>query len=169
MLGGRRPQRHFENDDGRFASHPRKAKGIAIAEDADRYRARRRTGNVESRGISSEHVNAGNRDSARHRPVSTYIKNNKQYMRYASLRKSGIPTVSGATEGACKSLVMIRTSRGEPSGDGVSRDPRAFQPPMCFLPKEAVPRVTAKFKTCQSCTGRRGIYWVSPVDELGTL
>ena len=39
----------------------------------------------------------------------TYIKNNKQYMRYASLRKSGIPTGSGATEGACKSLVMIRT------------------------------------------------------------
>ncbi len=39
----------------------------------------------------------------------TYTKNNKQYMRYASLRKSGIPTGSGATEGACKSLVMIRT------------------------------------------------------------
>ena len=39
----------------------------------------------------------------------TYIKNNKQYMRYASLRKSGIPTGSGSTEGACKSLVMIRT------------------------------------------------------------
>ena len=39
----------------------------------------------------------------------TYIDNNKKYMRYASLRKSGIPTGSGATEGACKSLVMIRT------------------------------------------------------------
>lgn len=39
----------------------------------------------------------------------TYIKNNKQYMRYATLRKKGIPTGSGATEGACKSLIMIRT------------------------------------------------------------
>lgn len=39
----------------------------------------------------------------------TYIKNNKHYMRYATLRKNGIPTGSGATEGACKSLVMIRT------------------------------------------------------------
>lgn len=39
----------------------------------------------------------------------TYIKNNKRYMRYAILRKNGIPTGSGATEGACKSLVMIRT------------------------------------------------------------
>jgi hypothetical protein len=39
----------------------------------------------------------------------TYIKNNKQYMRYATLRMKGIPTGSGATEGACKSLIMIRT------------------------------------------------------------
>lgn len=39
----------------------------------------------------------------------TYIKNNKRYMRYATLRKKGIPTGSGATEGACKSLIMIRT------------------------------------------------------------
>ena len=39
----------------------------------------------------------------------TYIKNNKKYMRYATLRKNGIPTGSGATEGACKSLIMIRT------------------------------------------------------------
>lgn len=39
----------------------------------------------------------------------TYIKNNKQFMRYASLRRKGIPTGSGATEGACKSLIMIRT------------------------------------------------------------
>lgn len=38
----------------------------------------------------------------------TYIKNNKKYMRYASLRKRGIPTGIGATEGACKSLIMIR-------------------------------------------------------------
>ena len=39
----------------------------------------------------------------------TYIENNKKYMRYATLRKKGIPTGSGATEGACKSLIMIRT------------------------------------------------------------
>lgn len=38
----------------------------------------------------------------------TYIKNNKHYMRYASLRRKGIPTGSGATEGACKSLIMVR-------------------------------------------------------------
>ncbi len=38
-----------------------------------------------------------------------YIKNNKRYMRYASMRQKGLPTGSGATEGACKSLVMIRT------------------------------------------------------------
>lgn len=38
----------------------------------------------------------------------TYIKNNKHLMRYASLRKKGLPTGSGATEGACKSLIMIR-------------------------------------------------------------
>ena len=30
----------------------------------------------------------------------TYIENNKKYMRYATLRKKGIPTGSGATEGA---------------------------------------------------------------------
>ena len=39
----------------------------------------------------------------------TYIDNNKQYTRYATLRKKGIPTGSGATKGACKSLIMIRT------------------------------------------------------------
>ena len=38
-----------------------------------------------------------------------YIKNNKRYMRYASLRQKGLPTGSGATEGACKSLIMVRT------------------------------------------------------------
>jgi hypothetical protein len=39
----------------------------------------------------------------------TYIENNKQYMGYAMLRKKGIPTGSGVTEGVCKSLIMIRT------------------------------------------------------------
>lgn len=38
----------------------------------------------------------------------TYIKNNKHLMRYATLKKFGLPTGSGATEGACKSLIMIR-------------------------------------------------------------
>jgi hypothetical protein len=39
----------------------------------------------------------------------TYIRNNKRHMRYASVRSKGIPTGSGATEGACKSVIMIRT------------------------------------------------------------
>jgi len=38
----------------------------------------------------------------------TYLKNNKHRMRYASLRKLGLPVGSGPTEGACKSLVMVR-------------------------------------------------------------
>jgi hypothetical protein len=55
----------------------------------------------------------------KHRPLSSanaeilrthlaYIKNNKHLMRYAKLKKLGLPTGSGATEGACKSLIMIR-------------------------------------------------------------
>lgn len=39
----------------------------------------------------------------------TYVRNNKRQMRYASVRKRGIPTGSGATEGACKSVIMVRT------------------------------------------------------------
>jgi hypothetical protein len=38
----------------------------------------------------------------------TYIRNNKANMRYASMRDKGLPTGSGATEGACKSAIMIR-------------------------------------------------------------
>jgi hypothetical protein len=38
----------------------------------------------------------------------TYIDNNKHRMRYAVLRQLGLPVGSGPTEGACKSLVMIR-------------------------------------------------------------
>ena len=40
-----------------------------------------------------------------------YIRNHKGKMRYASTRLLGLPTGSGATEGACKSLVMIRAKR----------------------------------------------------------
>lgn len=38
----------------------------------------------------------------------TYFANNKDRMRYATLRERGLPVGSGATEGACKSLVMVR-------------------------------------------------------------
>ena len=38
----------------------------------------------------------------------TYIRNNRANMRYASIRRKGIPTGSGATEGACKSVIMTR-------------------------------------------------------------
>lgn len=38
----------------------------------------------------------------------TYIENNKHLMRYKTLIDKGLPTGSGATEGACKSLIMIR-------------------------------------------------------------
>jgi len=40
-----------------------------------------------------------------------YIHNHKSRMRYASIRARGLPTGSGTTEGACKSLVMIRAKR----------------------------------------------------------
>lgn len=38
----------------------------------------------------------------------TYLLNNNDRMRYATLRGLGLPCGSGATEGACKSVVMIR-------------------------------------------------------------
>ena len=38
----------------------------------------------------------------------TYIENNKDRMRYAELVARGLPVGSGATEGACKSLVQVR-------------------------------------------------------------
>jgi len=38
----------------------------------------------------------------------TYLVNNNDRMRYATLRRVGLPCGSGATEGACKSVVMIR-------------------------------------------------------------
>lgn len=41
----------------------------------------------------------------------TYLENNKHRMRYASARARGFPVGSGATEGACKSLVKVRACR----------------------------------------------------------
>lgn len=38
----------------------------------------------------------------------TYLFNHNDRMRYATLRYAGLPCGSGATEGACKSVVMIR-------------------------------------------------------------
>lgn len=38
----------------------------------------------------------------------TFLCNNNDRMRYATLRAKGLPCGSGATEGACKSVVMIR-------------------------------------------------------------
>jgi hypothetical protein len=38
----------------------------------------------------------------------TFLLNNNDRMRYATLRRAGLPCGSGATEGACKSVVMIR-------------------------------------------------------------
>ena len=38
----------------------------------------------------------------------TYLLNNNDRMRYATLRRVGLPCGSGATEGACKSVVTIR-------------------------------------------------------------
>ncbi len=41
----------------------------------------------------------------------TFIANNKDRMRYLALREAGLPVGSGATEGACKSVVGFRTKR----------------------------------------------------------
>jgi hypothetical protein len=38
----------------------------------------------------------------------TFLLNNNDRMRYATVRRAGLPCGSGATEGACKSVVMIR-------------------------------------------------------------
>jgi len=40
-----------------------------------------------------------------------YIRNNKDRMRYVSLREKGLPVGSGATEGSCKSVIGVRTKR----------------------------------------------------------
>ena len=38
----------------------------------------------------------------------TFLCNNHDRLRYATLRAKGLPCGSGATEGACKSVMMIR-------------------------------------------------------------
>lgn len=38
-----------------------------------------------------------------------------------------------------------------------------------FLKEENVDNVIEKIKTCSSCASRRGIYWTSPVDNMGEL
>jgi hypothetical protein len=43
-------------------------------------------------------------------PHVTYLENNAKLMRYATLRATGLPVGSGATEGACKSVIEMRTN-----------------------------------------------------------
>jgi len=42
----------------------------------------------------------------------TYLENNAYLMRYARLRAVGLPVGSGVTEGACKSVIEMRTNGG---------------------------------------------------------
>lgn len=43
-------------------------------------------------------------------PHLTYLENNASLMRYARLRAVGLPVGSGVTEGACKSVIKMRTN-----------------------------------------------------------
>ena len=43
-------------------------------------------------------------------PHLTYLENNAYLMRYARLRAVGLPVGSGVTEGACKSVIKMRTN-----------------------------------------------------------
>ena len=45
-------------------------------------------------------------------PHLTYLENNGHLMRYSRLRKVGLPVGSGVTEGACKSVIEMRTNGG---------------------------------------------------------
>jgi hypothetical protein len=50
-------------------------------------------------------------DTAAIEPHFTYLTNQADRMRYATIRAHGLPCGSGATEGACKSVVTMRTKR----------------------------------------------------------
>jgi hypothetical protein len=43
--------------------------------------------------------------------LTSYISGNQRRMRYAVLRRRGLPSASSITEGACKSLITMRTKR----------------------------------------------------------
>lgn len=45
-------------------------------------------------------------------PHLTYLENNAYLMRYSRLREVGLPVGSGVTEGACKSVIEMRTNGG---------------------------------------------------------
>ena len=53
-------------------------------------------------------------------PHLTYLENNADLMHYARLRAVGLPVGSGVTEGACKSMIKMRTNgssqRWRPTG-----------------------------------------------------
>ena len=53
-------------------------------------------------------------------PHLTYLENNADLMHYARLRAVGLPVGSGVTEGACKSVIKMRTNgssqRWRPTG-----------------------------------------------------
>lgn len=58
-----------------------------------------------------ERMTAPGVDTAAVEPHFTYLVNHHDRMRYATLRTKGLPCGSGATEGACKSVVTMRTKR----------------------------------------------------------
>ena len=76
-------------------------------------------------------------------PHLTYLENNASLMRYASLRNVGLPVGSGATEGACKSVIEMRTNgssqRWRPEGLGAVLTLRAIHL------SERLPRFWASF------------------------
>lgn len=44
------------------------------------------------------------------KPHLTYLENNAHFMRYSRVIEAGLPIGSGATEGACKSVIELRTN-----------------------------------------------------------
>jgi hypothetical protein len=59
----------------------------------------------------AERMAAPGVDTAAVEPHFTYLVNQKDRMRYATIRAKGLPCGSGVTEGACKSVVAMRTKR----------------------------------------------------------